>query len=112
MNKLQKYRPAEVLSDYLKAKTRSDFEHAMHKIAGDTSMRSNEYLDGLVTAETDLACRIAEAPASDLKDLEAKLVVASHGRDIRIFGDPTTAGDAIETALLSIRYMMAFGEAG
>ncbi|MEM9668679.1 MAG: hypothetical protein AAF950_07105 [Pseudomonadota bacterium] len=106
-----KYRPADILPEYLGAKTKCDFEHAMDKAAGKTSVRSNEHLDHLVDLETDLACRIAEAPASSLEDLEAKLIVASHGRNIRIHGDLTTAGDAIESALLSIRHMMEFGRA-
>ncbi|MEM7006108.1 MAG: hypothetical protein AAF498_09530 [Pseudomonadota bacterium] len=104
-----KYRPSHILQDYLRAKTKCDFEHAMHKVAGSTSVRTNEYLDNLVENETNLACQIAETPARDLKDLEAKLIVASHGRNIRIYGDLTTAGDAIESALLSVRHMMNEG---
>lgn len=62
--------------------------------------------------ETDLGSRIAETPAVDLADLEAQLIVASHLDRLREFdGQLTTAGDAIESALLSIRYMINEGEA-
>lgn len=43
MNTTAKYKPADLLADYLRAKNKCEFEHAMDKIEGRTSVRTHEF---------------------------------------------------------------------